>query len=57
MMRDQLKRRILVLDGAMGTEIQKRGLTEADFRGDEFAGHPVELKGNNDILEIGRAHV
>ncbi len=56
-MKDELKRRILVLDGAMGTEIQKRGLTEADFRGDEFAGHPVELKGNNDILVLTRPDV
>ena len=57
MMREELKHRILVLDGAMGTEIQKRRLTEADFRGDEFAAHPVELKGNNDILVLTRPDV
>ena len=36
----------------MGTAIQKFGLTETDFRGTEFAGHPVNLKGNNDILNL-----
>ena len=47
-----LAERILILDGAMGTCIQKFGLTEADFRGSEFANHPVMLKGNNDILNL-----
>ncbi len=44
--------RILVLDGAMGTMIQERGLGEADYRGTAFAGHPVDLKGNNDVLNL-----
>lgn len=49
---DSLKQRILILDGAMGTCIQKFGLTENDFRGAEFKDHPVMLKGNNDILNL-----
>ncbi len=52
-----LARRILVLDGAMGTMIQRRGLTEADFRGSRFADHPRDLKGNNDLLILTRPDV
>ena len=44
--------RILVLDGAMGTEIQKHKLSEEDFRSDLFANWEVELKGNNDLLTL-----
>ena len=47
-----LAERILVLDGAMGTMIQRYGLTEADFRGEVFKNHPCDLKGNNDLLSI-----
>jgi 5-methyltetrahydrofolate--homocysteine methyltransferase len=47
-----IARRILVLDGAMGTEIQALGFGEADFRGDRFAGHAHDLKGNNDLLTL-----
>lgn len=47
-----LEERILMLDGAMGTEIQKLMLTEDDFRGMRFADHPVNLKGNNDLLVL-----
>ncbi len=47
-----LRERILILDGAMGTMIQGYNLTEKDFRGERLAGHPVDLKGNNDILNI-----
>jgi len=47
-----LKERILVLDGAMGTMIQKHKLTEEDFRGDRFKDHPVQVQGNNDVLSI-----
>src|SRR5262245_60400776 len=54
---DILARRILLLDGAMGTMIQRRGLTEADFRGDRFRNHPRDLKGNNDILALTRPDV
>jgi len=49
-----LDRRIMVLDGAMGTMIQAHGLSEADFRGERFATHAVDLKGNNDILTLTR---
>jgi 5-methyltetrahydrofolate--homocysteine methyltransferase len=45
-----LKERVLVLDGAMGTMIQRHSLTEADFRGERFASHAHDLKGNNDLL-------
>ena len=48
----RLRQRIVVLDGAMGTMIQKRNLTEADFRGERFATHPCDVKGNNDLLVI-----
>jgi 5-methyltetrahydrofolate--homocysteine methyltransferase len=49
--------RILVLDGAMGTEIQKHELQEQDYRGTQFADHPKELKGNNDLLVITRPDI
>lgn len=52
-----LSERILVLDGAMGTMIQRHKLTEADFRGDRFKDHPHDLRGNNDILNITRPDV
>lgn len=52
MINEAIRQRILILDGAMGTAIQKSGLTETDFRGTEFTGHPVNLKGNNDILNL-----
>jgi len=51
------KARILVLDGAMGTMIQRHGLREADYRGDRFATHERDLKGNNDLLSITRPDV
>jgi 5-methyltetrahydrofolate--homocysteine methyltransferase len=47
-----LAERILVLDGAMGTMIQQRGLEEADYRGRRFADHGSDLKGNNDLLNL-----
>lgn len=47
---DALKQRILILDGAMGTMIQRYNLSESDYRGELFTNHPEELKGNNDIL-------
>ena len=49
-----LAERILVLDGAMGTMIQKESLEEADFRGERFKDHPCSLKGNNDLLSLTR---
>ena len=47
-----IKNKILILDGAMGTMIQKLKLQEADYRGKEFAGHPKPQKGNNDLLSL-----
>ena len=49
-----LARRILILDGAMGTMVQRLGLSEADFRGERFAAHGRDLKGNNDVLVLTR---
>ena len=46
------RRRVLILDGAMGTMVMNLGLTENDFRGDRFADHPLPLSGCNDILSI-----
>ena len=56
-LRDILKQRILILDGAMGTMIQQEKLVEEDFRGDVFKNHDCELKGNNDLLSITRPDV
>lgn len=52
-----LKERILVLDGAMGTMIQRHTLEEKDFRGDKFKNHEHPLKGNNDLLSITRPDI
>ncbi len=52
-----LKERVLVLDGAMGTMIQRYTLTEDDFRGNRFTHSGVELKGNNDILSLTRPDI
>ncbi len=49
--------RIAILDGAMGTMIQDRQLTEADFRGERFKTHPHDLRGNNDLLSLTRPDV
>ena len=54
---DLLARRILTLDGAMGTMIQQQKLGEADYRGTRFADHPRDLKGNNDLLSLTRPEV
>ena len=51
------ERRIVFLDGAMGTMIQRQNLKEEDFRGDLFSDHPVDLKGNNDLLSLTRPDV
>ena len=51
-LREQLARRILILDGAMGTMIQQYQLNEADFRSDRFAEWPRDLQGNNDLLVL-----
>lgn len=54
---DELGKRILVLDGAMGTMIQRCGLDENDFRGERFKSHSTNLKGLNDILNLVRADI
>ena len=54
---DILQQRIAIIDGAMGTMIQRYKLTEADFRGARFADHPQDLKGNNDLLVLTRPDV
>ncbi len=50
-------RRILILDGAMGTMIQRRKLNADDYRGPRFADHPIELQGNSDLLVLTRPDV
>ncbi len=52
-----LEQRLLVLDGAMGTMIQRHGLQEADYRGERFKDHAHDLKGNNDLLVLTRPDV
>jgi 5-methyltetrahydrofolate--homocysteine methyltransferase len=52
-----LNERILILDGAMGTMIQRYKFEEADYRGERFASHPVNLKNNNDVLNLVRPDV
>lgn len=52
-----IKDRILILDGAMGTMIQRYGLTEADFRGTRFQDISWQMKGNNDVLSLTRPDV
>jgi len=52
-----LAQRIVILDGAMGTMIQRYKLSEADFRGERFKDHPKDLKGNNDLLQLTRPDV
>ena len=52
-----LRERIVILDGAMGTNIQRYKLDEAAYRGKRFADHPTDLKGNNDLLCLTRPQV
>jgi 5-methyltetrahydrofolate--homocysteine methyltransferase len=52
-----LSRRILVLDGAMGTMVQRYALSEADFRGERFTNHRKDLRGDNDVLVLTRPDV
>jgi 5-methyltetrahydrofolate--homocysteine methyltransferase len=54
-LRDLLQRRIVVLDGAMGTLVQTLGLDEAAFHGDRLRDHPHALKGCNDVLALTRS--
>jgi 5-methyltetrahydrofolate--homocysteine methyltransferase len=52
-----LEEKILVIDGAMGTMIQRHNLTEKDFRGERFKNFPHDLKGNNDLLSITQPEI
>jgi 5-methyltetrahydrofolate--homocysteine methyltransferase len=52
-----LQKRIVIIDGAMGTTLQQFKLTEADFRGERFKGHHKDLKGNGDLLVLTRPDV
>jgi 5-methyltetrahydrofolate--homocysteine methyltransferase len=55
--KEELKKRILIIDGAMGTMIQRYQLTEKDFRGERFKDHPSDLQGNNDLLNLTRPDI
>lgn len=55
--RDLLKERILIIDGAMGTMIQRHKLQEADYRGERFKDWHTDVKGNNDLLSITRPDI
>ena len=50
--REQLAKHILIIDGAMGTMIQRYKLSEADYRGERFKDWHTDVKGNNDLLSI-----
>ncbi|PCJ83316.1 MAG: 5-methyltetrahydrofolate--homocysteine methyltransferase, partial [Thiotrichaceae bacterium] len=54
---EALKQRILILDGAMGTMIQRHKLDEAAYRGERFSDWPSDLKGNNDLLAITQPEI
>lgn len=56
-MEQLLAQRIVIIDGAMGTMIQRHKLTDAEYRGEEFATHHKDLKGNNDLLNLTQPHV
>lgn len=55
--REALQKRILIIDGAMGTMIQRHRLQEADYRGERFANWHCDVKGNNDLLSITRPDI
>ena len=55
--KELLKHRILIIDGAMGTMIQRYKLTEQDYRGERFKDWPSDIKGNNDILCLTQPHI
>ena len=52
-----LKQRIVIIDGAMGTMIQRYKLQEADYRGERFKDHPKDIKGNNEMLQLVKPEV
>ena len=53
----ELKQRILILDGAMGTMIQRHKFVESDYRAERFKNHPIDLKNNNEALMLVRPDV
>jgi len=55
--KEQLKKRILIIDGAMGTMIQRHKLEEVDYRGDRFKEWPIDVKGNNDLLNLTQPQI
>jgi 5-methyltetrahydrofolate--homocysteine methyltransferase len=55
--RKELEKRILIIDGAMGTMIQRYKLAEADYRGERFKDWPCDVKGNNDLLNITQPQI
>jgi len=55
--REELDKRILIIDGAMGTMIQRYKLAESDYRGERFANWHTDVKGNNDLLSITQPHI
>ena len=56
-LKELLSQRILIIDGAMGTMIQRHKLEEADYRGERFADWASDLKGNNDLLVLTQPHI
>lgn len=56
-LKEQLRKRILILDGGMGTMIQRYRLQETDFRGERFSDFSRDLKGNNDLLNLTQPHI
>ena len=55
--KNELEKRILIIDGAMGTMIQRYKLAEEDYRGERFKDWPSDLKGNNDLLSLTQPHI
>ena len=55
--KQELEKRILIIDGAMGTMIQRYKLAEEDYRGERFKDWPSDLKGNNDLLSLTQPHI
>ena len=55
--KDIFKKKILIIDGAMGTMVQSYKLDESDFRGDRFKNHSDDLQGNNEVLSLTRPDV
>jgi len=55
--RQAIKERILILDGAMGTMIQRHKLTEEDYRGDRFSEYHMDIKGNNELLSLTQPQI